>query len=79
MTFLPLLFAVYSTEDDRSLAERLKRHEPTAMAELYDRYCNLAYSLICRIVRDVGAVARNRAIDYVRSAGGKTARFYVLE
>jgi len=103
---LPLLFAVYVQGDDGDLAARLKRHEPAALAELYDRYGRLAYSLIYRIVKDVGAaedlvqetflrvwnraqgfdaargalgpwllaVARNRAIDYVRSAGGKMAK-----
>jgi len=106
MTFLPLLFAIYVEGDDGDLAARLKRREPAAMGELYDRYGRLAYSLIYRIVRDVGvaedlvqetflrvwnraqgfdagrgalgpwllAVARNRAIDYVRSAGGKMAK-----
>jgi RNA polymerase sigma-70 factor (ECF subfamily) len=106
MTFLPLLFAIYAGEDDRNLAERLKRREPSVMGELYDRYGKLVFSLIYRIVRDIGvaedlvqetflrvwnraqgfdaergalgawllAVARNRAIDYVRSAGGKMAR-----
>jgi len=106
MTFLPLLFAIYTGEDDRDLAERLKRREPAVMGELYDRYGKLAFSLIYRIVRDIGvaedlvqetflrvwnrsqgfdaergalgpwllAVARNRAIDYVRSSGGKMAR-----
>ncbi|MBZ5591562.1 MAG: sigma-70 family RNA polymerase sigma factor [Acidobacteriia bacterium] len=106
MTFLPLLFAIYVGEDDRNLAERLKRREPAVMGELYDRYGKLAFSLIYRIVRDVGvaedlvqetflrvwnraqgfdgergalgpwllAVARNRAIDYVRSSGGKMTR-----
>ena len=106
MTLLPVMFAIYVGGDDRNLAERLKRGEPPAMAELYDRYGKLAYSLIYRIVRDVGvaedlvqeaflrvwnraqgfdaergalgpwllAVARNRAIDYVRSSGGKMAR-----
>lgn len=106
MTLLPLLFAIYVEGDDRDLAARLKRREPAAMSELYDRYGKLAYSLIYRIVRDVGvaedlvqetflrvwnraqgfdaergalgpwllAVARNRAIDYVRSAGGKMAK-----
>jgi RNA polymerase sigma-70 factor (ECF subfamily) len=76
------------------------------MAQLYDSYGKLAFSLIYRIVRDVGvaedlvqetflrvwnralgfdaargalgpwllAVARNRAIDYIRSSGGKMAR-----
>jgi RNA polymerase sigma-70 factor (ECF subfamily) len=106
MTFLPLLFAIYAEGDDHNLAERLKRHESAAMGELFDRYGRLAYSLIYRIVRDVGvaedlvqetflrvwnrsvgfdaergslgpwllAVARNRAIDYLRSSGGKMAR-----
>lgn len=106
MTLLPLLFAIYVEGDDGDLAARLKRREPAAMGELYDRYGRLAYSLIYRIVRDVGvaedlvqetflrvwnraqgfdaergalgpwllAVARNRAIDYVRSAGGKMAK-----
>jgi len=106
MTFLPLLFAIYTGEDDRNLAERLRKREPAVMGELYDRYGKLAYSLIYRIVRDTGvaedlvqetflrvwnraqgfdaergalgpwllAVARNRAIDYVRSAGGKMTR-----
>ena len=106
MTLLPLLFAIYVEEDDRNLAERLKRREPDAMAQLYDSYGKLAFSLIYRIVRDVGvaedlvqetflrvwnrahgfdagrgalgpwllAVARNRAIDYIRSSGWKMAR-----
>jgi len=76
------------------------------MGELYDRYGKLAFSLIYRVVRDIGvaedlvqetflrvwnraqgfdaergalgpwllAVARNRAIDYVRSSSGKMSR-----
>ncbi len=106
MTLLPLLLAIYVEEDDRDLAERLKRREPAALAKLYDSYGKIAFSLIYRIVRDVGvaedlvqetflrvwnraqgfdaargalgpwllAVARNRAIDYIRSSGGKMAR-----
>src|SRR5260370_15454161 len=54
MTLLPLLFAIYAGEDDRSLAVRLKRREPAVMGELYDRYGKLAFSLIYRIVRDIG-------------------------
>ena len=81
----------------------MQRRDPHALAELYDRYGRLAYSLILRVVRDTGiaedlvqetflrvwnrvhgfdaqkgsigpwllAVARNRAIDYLRSAGGR--------
>ena len=54
MTFLPLWLAIYVEGDDRELAERLKRREPSAMTDLYDKYGRLAYSLIYRIVRDVG-------------------------
>ena len=37
-TVRPLMFAIHIEEDERNLAERLKRREPAAMAELYDRY-----------------------------------------
>jgi RNA polymerase sigma-70 factor (ECF subfamily) len=106
MTVLPLLLALEFGEADAELAERLKRREPQAMADLYDRYGRLAYSLILRIVRDAEmaedlvqetfirvwsraqafdsergalgpwllAVARNRAIDYLRSVDGRMAR-----
>jgi RNA polymerase sigma-70 factor, ECF subfamily len=106
MFFLPFLFALVDTRNDRELIERLKRREPQAMADLYDRYGRLAYSLIFRIVRDSGtaedlvqetflrvwnrvqafdaergalapwilAVARNRAIDYLRSVDGRMAK-----
>lgn len=91
---------------DPDLAARLKRREPQAMGELYDRYGRLVFSVIVRIVRDeataedltqeaflrvwnraqffdhekgalgpwVLAVARNRAIDYLRSADGRMAQ-----
>jgi RNA polymerase sigma-70 factor (ECF subfamily) len=93
-------------KDDAQLVERLKRREPQAMADLYDRYGRIAYSLILRIVRNTGvaedlvqetflriwnrvhafdsergalgvwtlAVARNRALDYVRSVDGRVAQ-----
>ncbi len=86
---------------DAELIERLKKRDGNAMAELYDRFGRLAYSVIVGIVRDgaaaedltqetflrvwnriqafdsqrgalgawLMAVARNRAIDYVRSVG----------
>jgi RNA polymerase sigma-70 factor (ECF subfamily) len=105
MTFLPLLLALEAGETDPELVARLKRRDPQALADLYDRYARLAYSLILRIVRDSGvaedltqetflrvwnraqvfdsergtigpwllAVARNRAIDYLRSSSGKLA------
>ncbi len=89
--------------EDRHLAERLKARETGAMADTYDRFGRLVYSVILAIVRDgsiaedlvqetflrvwnrmqafdaergalgpwILAVARNRAIDYVRSASAR--------
>jgi RNA polymerase sigma-70 factor (ECF subfamily) len=106
MTLLPLLLALEFGEADPDLAARIKRRDPQAMADLYDRYGRLAFSLILRIVRDremaedlvqetflrvwtraqafdgergalgawLLAVARNRAIDYLRSSDGRMAR-----
>ena len=103
MLLLPILLAIRTAEADAELVLRLQRREPQALAELYDRYGRLAYSLILRVVRDTGiaedlvqetflrvwnrvqgfdankgaigpwllAVARNRAIDYLRSSGGR--------
>ena len=103
MMLLPILMAVHAAEDDTSLVARMQRRDPNALAELYDRYGRVTFSLIIRIVRDAGtaedlvqetflrvwnrvhgfdaqkgsigpwllAVARNRAIDYLRSAGGR--------
>ena len=83
---------------DTDLLLRLRRHEPQALAELYDRYGGMVFRLILRMVGDAGtaedlvqetflriwnraealdpergaaapwvlAVARNRAIDYLR-------------
>jgi RNA polymerase sigma-70 factor, ECF subfamily len=110
MMFLPLLFAVFA-EGDAELVRRLQKRDPQALGELYDKYGRLAFSLIYRIVRDVGtaedlvqetflrvwnrsqgfdgdrgalggwllAVARNRAIDYLRSADGKMRNAVELE
>jgi RNA polymerase sigma-70 factor (ECF subfamily) len=105
MSPLGLLLALELSEgkDDAELARRLQRHEPQAMADLYDRYGRLAYSVILSVVRDAAtaedlvqetflrvwnravgfdaergalgpwllAVARNRAIDHIRSARAK--------
>jgi len=111
MMFLPLLLAVLAGDGDHELVERLQRRDPQALAELYDRYGRLAFSLILRVVRDTGiaedlvqetflrvwnrvqgfnaekgslgpwllAVARNRAIDYLRSAGGRMRNALELE
>lgn len=108
---LPLLMAIHGAEGDPALVARLQRRDPQALAELYDRYGRLVYSLILRIVRDSGtaedlvqetflrvwnrvqgfdaekgaiggwllAVARNRAIDYLRSAGGRERKALEFE
>lgn len=102
--FFSILFAALDAEEDRELAVRLQRRDPQALAELYDRYGRVAFSLIVRIVRDQGmaedltqetflrvwnrmagfdaqrgalgawvlTVARNRAIDYLRSVDGRS-------
>ena len=103
MMLLPLILAIHAPSTDSDLIARLQRRDPQALAELYDRYGRIAYSLILRVVRDSGiaedlvqetflrvwnrvhgfdaekgaigpwllAIARNRAIDYLRSAGGR--------
>jgi len=104
IAFFPLIFAALDAEGDRELGVRLQRRDPQALAELYDKYGRIAFSLIMRIVRDQGiaedltqetflrvwnrvagfdaqrgalgawvlTVARNRAIDYLRSVDGRT-------
>ncbi len=106
MFLFPFLFAALHAERDRELAERLKKRDPQAMADLYDKYGRLTYVLIHRIVRNVGVaedlvqetflrvwnrvqafdhekgalgpwvmtVARNRAIDYLRSVDGRMSQ-----
>ena len=107
MFFFPVfLAAVLRSEGESELIRRLQHREPEAMADLYDRYARLAYSVIYRIVRNAAAaeelmqetflrvwnrvqafdaekgalgpwvltVARNRAIDYLRSVDGRMAR-----
>jgi RNA polymerase sigma-70 factor, ECF subfamily len=108
---LPLLLAVEIGEGDEDLAERLRKRDGRAMAELYDRYGRLVFSLIVRVVRDAAiaedlvqetflrvwnrvqgfdsakgalgpwilAVARNRAIDYLRSSTGKMRNQWEVE
>jgi RNA polymerase sigma-70 factor (ECF subfamily) len=106
MMLLPIFMALHAPEDDTNLVARMQRRDPQALAELYDRYGRVTFSLILRVVRDTGiaedlvqetflrvwnrvsgfdaqkgsigpwllAVARNRAIDYLRSAGGRERR-----
>jgi RNA polymerase sigma-70 factor (ECF subfamily) len=95
-----------SGEGDEDLARRLQSREPQAMADLYDRFGRLAFSVILAIVRDAAvaedlvqetllrvwtrvrnfevargalgpwllAIARNRAIDHVRSVSSRMDR-----
>ncbi len=49
-----LLLTMRVAESEGELVERLQRRDPQAIAELYDRYGRLVYSLILRIVRDTG-------------------------
>ncbi len=49
-----ILQVILRLADDADLVRRLKARDPKAMSDLYDRYGRLAYSLIYRIVRDVG-------------------------
>jgi RNA polymerase sigma-70 factor (ECF subfamily) len=111
MFLLPILLALRGGEADAALVVRLQRREPQALAELYDRYGRIVFSLILRVVRDAGiaedlvqetflriwnrvqhfdaqkgsvgpwllAVARNRAIDYLRSSGGRDRNTVELE
>jgi RNA polymerase sigma-70 factor (ECF subfamily) len=101
-----LLALEMSGPTDENLARGLQRKDPSAMADLYDRFGKIAYSVILSIVRDSGvaedlvqetflrvwnraqtfdvqqgalgpwllAIARNRAIDHVRSASARMQR-----
>jgi len=108
---LPIFMMAHDPASDADLVERLRQRDPQALAELYDRYGRLAYSLILRVVRDSAiaedlvqetflrvwnrvqgfdsvrgalspwllAVARNRAIDYLRSASGRERNAFEFE
>ena len=53
MTIPGLLLALeMSGQSDEELARRLQRRDPGAMADLYDRFGRLAWSVILAIVRD---------------------------
>jgi RNA polymerase sigma-70 factor, ECF subfamily len=101
-----VLLAMDMRESDRELVERLQRRDTQAMADLYDRFGRLVYSVIYAIVRDSGiaedllqetfvriwnrvsgfdaqrgalgpwllTIARNRAIDHIRSAGARNSK-----
>lgn len=101
MLLSPLMAAL--SEGEAELVKRLHQRDAQALADLYDRYGRLAYSVILRIVHNGAtaedlvqetflrvwkharafdaekgalgpwllAVARYRAIDYLRSGGGR--------
>jgi RNA polymerase sigma-70 factor (ECF subfamily) len=101
-----LLALQMSGQHDEDLARRLQRRDPNAMADLYDRFGRLAWSVIVAIVRDAAvaedlaqetflrvwnrvhvfeagqvalgpwllAIARNRAIDHLRSGNARMDR-----
>ncbi len=100
---LLILIAEVALADDRELIERLRGRDPQAMADLYDRFGRVVFSVIVRIVRNSSVaeeltqeaflrawnrggefdatrgrigpwlltIARNRAIDYLRSTAGQ--------
>lgn len=107
MTIPGILLALQmSGQHDEELARRLQRRDPDAMADLYDRFGRLTYSVILAIVHDTGvaedlvqetflrvwnrvhafeagrgalgpwllAIARNRAIDHLRSLSARMDR-----
>ena len=101
-----LLALELSEKTDEALVLRLQSREPQAMADLYDRFGRVAYSVILAVVRDAAlaedlvqetflrvwnrvhafdarrgalgpwllAIARNRAIDHVRSSAARMGR-----
>jgi RNA polymerase sigma-70 factor, ECF subfamily len=107
----PVLLTIRAAPADIDLIERLRKRDPQALGELYDRYGRPVYSVILRVVRDTAvaedlvqetflrvwnraqgldaergsvgpwlmAVARNRAIDYLRSAAGRERNAIGLE
>jgi RNA polymerase sigma-70 factor (ECF subfamily) len=98
-----ILSALLSFQDDMELIGDLKRRDPQAMGELYDRFGKVAFAVIVRIVKNsaiaeellqetfikvwnrvdgfdekrghlgpwVLSIARNRAIDYLRSTDAR--------
>src|SRR5579883_2065528 len=96
---VPIMEAAARSDED--LAARLQRREPQALADLYDRFGNMIYRLMLRMVHDTGtaedlvqetflrvwnragrfdtergalgpwlvAIARNRALDFLRAQG----------
>lgn len=98
-----ILFAEMLSGNDQELIERLRKRDPQAMSDIYDRFSRVVYSVIVRVVRNSAVaeelaqetfmrawnrgadfdasrgkigpwlltIARNRAIDYLRSTAGQ--------
>ena len=104
LTFALLLASVLLRfPEEASLIRRLRERDADALAEMYDRYSRIVFSVVLRIVRDravaedvvqecflrvwnrissfdsekgalgpwILTVARNQALDYVRSTEGR--------
>lgn len=103
---LTIASVLLRSSGDGELIARLRKRDPDAMGEVYDRYGRVAFAVIVRIVRNeavaeellqetflriwnrAGAfdadrgtfgpwlitVARNQAVDYLRSVEGKAAK-----
>jgi RNA polymerase sigma-70 factor, ECF subfamily len=52
LILFPIISVLLRNRDDGPLIERLRRRDPDAMGELYDRYSRLTYSVIYRMVRN---------------------------
>jgi hypothetical protein len=61
MMLLPIFLAIHAAEDDSGLVARMQRRDPQALAELYDRYGRLTFSLI--LIGDVPRVGYYRFRD----------------
>ncbi len=98
-----IVLAQVLTGNDQELIERLRKRDPQAMTDLYDRFSRVVFSVIVRVVRNSAVaeelaqetfmrawnrgtdfdaargkigpwlltIARNRAIDYLRSTAGQ--------
>ena len=67
---LSLLMAVLA-EGDAELIKRLQSRDPQALAEIYDRYGRVAYSLILRVVRDA-AIAEDTGKKSAQASAPET-------
>ena len=69
-----ILFAEVLSGNDHELIERLRKRDPQSMAELYDRFSRLVFSVIVRVVRNA-AVAEELAQETFMRAWNRAADF----